>query len=180
MLVLTRLAGMITLWAFLLLIPGWLQALDIPKDKLVKNREPGYCFFCCLEGLGNVYGIDDLKGLVDRREKQKVTEEGLSTAPGYPWEIHRVLDNTKNALYYYQAPYSNSRALLKYAKSNGVIIGYRTKDKDGNPAAHAVILVEYDEEHVEFYDTNDLKRYTASLEWMNKFWTGEALIIWKK
>lgn len=189
---------------FAIACPSFAQ-VSIKKEHRVSNQvfETGYCAWCCLETIGRHYGIDALKDLAKNRSKEFTWTWNEKTKS---WEkspyvmidygsykslelrspgAHQALANKLNDLkvkYRYQNYYNYDKTIIKNAIKNNepclvVVKTFWGQDRSGS---HAIILLDYNEDGVTFFDPNDVNHvYTATHQWFNYYWMGYVLLIEK-
>lgn len=175
----------------------------IKKESRILNRSPGYCAWCCIETLGRHQKIESLYNLVDNRakeftwawnEQKKSWEKSPYVMVDHgnykSFELrspgpHRALANKLDELkvkYRYQNYYNYDKTLLKEAIKNkqGCLVVVKCYWGDSNPQhdTHAIILLDYNENGVHFFDPNDVEHtYTATHKWFDYYWVGYVLVI---
>ena len=170
------------------------------KNRIPNDRDVGYCAWCCLETLGRHHKIKSLYDLVEKRSKLSdykewnkeekrwdhyvwvnygnTKEKELRNVGGY-----RAVTNKLKALgVKFRSQRSESKKLLKYAVKNdlGCMIVVFGKGVFLDGGTHAIILTEYKEDVIKFFDPNDVGHiYTANEAWLDKYWTGYTVVIEK-
>ncbi len=194
-------AALVLLFAFASF--GFSQ-VHIKKEHRVSNQsfETGYCAWCCLETIGRHYGIKALQNLASNRskeftwtwdEKNKRWEKSPYVMIDYgsykSLELrspgpHQAIANKLNSLnvkYHYQSYYNYDKTIIKNAiKSNQpcVVVVKCFWGKQPSDDTHAIILLDYNDEGVRFFDPNDIEHiYTATHQWFNYYWMGYVLVI---
>jgi hypothetical protein len=171
--------------AALLVLAAPVFAINIPRKCMVSNRSPGYCVWASLETLGWTHHIKPLYNLTEARTHDpdclvpigpnvyRVEPKNL----GYDHAIRSKLDGLK-VRYRMQNSGGTDRGLLKYAKSHGCVVGMKN-GACGN-FAHAIVLVNYDDEKVQYYDSNyPGEWWEGSRAWFDYYWTGMVIVVEK-
>jgi hypothetical protein len=177
--------------------------VQIKKEHRVSNQdfETGYCAWCCLETVGRHYNIKSLHNLAKNRskeftwtwdEKKKVWEKSPYVMIDYgsykSLELrspgpHQALAGKLNALnvkFRYQNYYNYDKTIIKNAVKDNQPCLVTVKCYWGKPSqdTHAIIILDYNEKGVEFFDPNDINHtYTATHQWFNYYWMGYVLVI---
>lgn len=150
-------------------------AIELPDDVRVANRGP-MCVWASLETLGKLHGVEELNGLRDYRYTKRGSE------PAYDHVIKAELDR-RGVEYKLTKQYSYDRKLLEqYANSHGVMVAFKA-GSGWSVFCHAVTVISYDAERVEFYCSDKrLKNgvpgmWKASRRWFDQAWLGGAVVI---
>lgn len=186
--------------ALLLSFPALAGEIDVPKEKRVANFPSGCCVWASLETLGNVHGIEPLKGITKYRhdnygQKQVYihgtylqTPTGLVQIQGPHYEVRneapgtpeRVIEEMTRLKVTYKLQYEGNMdlTLLKDAVKNnlGVAVGFKDFPNEGN--YHMVAVTDLTDEKVVFVDNRDCARYEASRAWFDKHWKGYAIVVY--
>lgn len=176
--------------------------IEIPKDKRVANFPSGCCVWCAVESLGNIHGIDALKGLAkcrhDNYSQKKAWVEGayvydefgrliqimgphwriVNEAPGNPSRVKEEFSRLK-INYKMQEPDNFDTAILKESmdKKLGCAIGVKNYPHEG--CYHMVTLTELTKDKVVFIDNNgDTPRIEKSRKWFDEHWMGFTIIVY--
>jgi hypothetical protein len=178
----------------------------IKKENRVPNREPGYCCWACLETLGRQQKIKVLYNLVDKRAKEFTWQWDENRKKwfksSFVWTDYgsykkfehrapggvRAISNKLNSLdvkFRYQNYGNFSRSLIKQAIKNkkGCLVVVKVWDDEPLPPdviepAHAIVLLDYNEKGIEFYDPNDKEDiYRVNHDWFNYYFTGYVLVL---
>lgn len=163
-----------------------------PAEIRVKNREPGYCCWCCLETLGAHQGIHKLKNLARDRENDPDFVYGVQRHPNGPIVWYKEAKNggsqmsVRSKLDSMGVKYkitNNDRDHLKAAaEGKGGVVFFKAGvfgPPVGHPkaGAHAVIISYYGEKEVRIIDPNDLKEKTYTREWFENGWEGTTITL---
>lgn len=164
-----------------------LFGFEIPAECHIKNEKPGYCCWVSLEILGKVHGIKQLDNLVENRKKEPdrvfVNSAGQREIHpknlGYSYSIREKL-NKLGVRYWMQDAGYYDRSLLKHAKTHGCVIAVKEGAIPGYKRPHAIIVTQFDKEGVKFFDCNKPeKRWIATKEWFDYYWTGMIVVVEK-
>lgn len=168
-----------------LLFNSTIFACDIPQSCRIKNQPPGYCCWACLETLGRYHGIEGLYDLLESRKEEKdlVINDWFGNATTYPrnlgydFTVRNKLNDLK-VKYWMQDAGGINRTLLKYAGSHGCVVGVKEGALKGVKTTHAIVILEYDEEKVEYFDPNSPSTtWVATRKWFDHWWTGMIIIV---
>lgn len=172
---------------FAVLLASPLFGMDIPADCQVANEKPGYCCWVSLEILGKVHGIKQLDSLVESRKKDpdRVFLNSVGNREihpknlGYGYAVKEKL-NKLGVRYWLQEAGRYDRTLLRCASTHGCIVAVRQGAIPGYKQCHAIIVTQYNKDGVIFFDCNHPgKRWSASKEWFDFYWTGLAIVVEK-
>jgi len=178
------------IFSLLLLISQFVYGFDVSIKNRVANEKPGYCMWASIETIGRERGIEKLFGLVESRKKDppdRVLQPDLSVltyaAHGGPGvAVSRKLDKLK-VRNYIQYEDNFDKNVLSYANEYGCVIGikpYMLTWPNPNVQAgyHAILLTKYSPDEIGFIDSNfPDKTFVGKREWLDKAWTGMAVII---
>lgn len=158
-------------------------AADIPVENRVKNREPGYCGWCCLEMLGRTQKIKKLYDIAKDRDKDPDFVYFVQNGP----YLHRIVE-PKNLISRISGPSKLESLGVKYkmtlldrkhlaeaAKTTGGVVFM--KPGAYGRGAHAVIITKYGEETITLLDPNTTKEDVVNRKWFDKFWDGTTLTV---
>ena len=163
--------------AFILLCSPAL-AIDLPEECRVANRGP-LCAWASLETLGNLHGIEQLKGLRDYRYTKRPNEKAFD--PVVKAELER-----RGVRFAMTPNLSYNRSLLeRYADSHGVMVALRP-NSGWSIYCHAVVINHYDADKagaVEFYCSD--KRQSGGVKgtwkaprvWFDRAWQGGSVVV---
>lgn len=165
-----------------LLIVESTQAVEIPKNLCVPNRHPGYCEWACLETLGNLHKVPQLKNLVERRSQDP--DEWVPTEQpnvfrlvqkhvGTDFIVRKKLDSLKVK---YEMFTNFEREPLKRIDKEGCVATFWAGAFGGT--GHAVILTGYNDKKVEWIDPNNIDWIMwADRVWFDYWWSGTIIFI---
>lgn len=194
-------ATFLLLFAFL---SSAFSQVHIKKEHRISNQnfETGYCAWCCIETIGKHYGIETLNNLTKNRSQEFTWTWNSRTRS---WEkspyvmvdygnykslelrspgTHQALVgklNSLNVKYHYQNYYNYDKIIIKNAIKNDqpclVVVKCYWGKRPTNDT-HAIILLDYNDDGVSFFDPNDVDHvYTATHQWFNYYWIGYVLVI---
>lgn len=161
------------------------SALDLPEACRVKNKEPGYCAWACIESAGRRHGIAALENLVENREKdhdiviEAATEDiVIAKHLGYLVEIERKMKELNVGCLVQPSDANKDTKILKYVNTHGCTISVW----DGKARySHAILLLELTDKGVKYYDSNYPDKITVQTrKWFDEHWTGYAIVVWDK
>lgn len=186
--------------ALLLSVAAVAGEIDVLKEKRVANFPSGCCVWASLETLGNVHGVEALKGITkyrhDNYSKKQVYIHGtyvqgptglvqiqgphyevVNEAPGTPERVTAEMTRLK-VDYKMQTDASKDLTLLKDAvsKNLGAAVGFKDFPNQGN--YHMVALTDLTDEKVVFVDNRDCARYEASRAWFDAHWSGYTIVVY--
>ncbi len=151
------------------LIAVALLGVEVPDHMRVKNSS-GYCMWACLDTAARVNESQGLVGVLTRRKLW------IGYKHAFDDEIEKELIKC-NASYLITYQLSNDRSLLEqYTSTHGVIVSF----KIGTPVlgCHAVLVTEYNDKVVRFYDPNKIEKiWTCSRLWFDAYWLGGSIVI---
>jgi hypothetical protein len=161
-----------------LLTVSQLGAIELPVSVRVHNIG-GYCTWASLDTLARANGIEQLKGVMERRRQQKASEPD----PGYDEVIEAELQSC-GVRYELRQQWSYETDLLEqYAETYGVAVSLM----NGNPwsiGCHTIVVTKFTDEIVEFYDSSrpmDEKKqpkiWRCGREWFNQWWIGSSVVV---
>jgi Peptidase_C39 like family len=173
--------------------------ISIEKEDRVENSGTGYCAWDCLETLGRYHKIKSLYKLAENKEKDGSFTWFYHGNDGWvkyyaPATVEAVNQTLKKLQVRYSKQDSGNydKTIVKEAIKNKkgcmvVVKCWLTNDKkpiEYKPGMisynHAIVIVDYDDEGVHFFDPNDIEHiYTGSHEWFNYYWTGYTIVIEK-
>lgn len=194
----------VSVFVFFAFVSSAFSQITLKTEHCVLNRTPGYCAWCCLETLGNYHKIEALYGLVEKRSQESDFKEWDKkkkewVKEPYVWVDYgtyftkehvspgsaQAVKNKLNALkvkYRLQESGNLDKDIFRYGIHNklGVIIVVRDWTEKTS-VTHAILVQNYDEKGITFFDPNDVKsNYTATWEWVDRYWTGYAIVIEKQ
>lgn len=170
-----------------ILFPAISWSIEIDKKDRVPNQAPGYCAWASLETLGRHHSILPLIDLVEKRKKDSDVLVLNRDANGREYYVKHekhvgndfVLPSKLkelNVSFKMTNTGSSDRSLLSYADSKGVVVGVKTGAR--GPGAHIIVLTQYDEESIMFYDCNQPDViWKGSREWFDYWWTGLSILV---
>lgn len=179
---------LISLVFFLFLTPYSFCQVILEKQNRVENIDPGFCSWCCLESLGKHHKIEALHDLTHKRYLEWLKEPSVwinsSQEPRNTGTSMSVSMKLKSlgVKFTYQDHYNYDKTLLKRAIKDklGCSIVVKQWWKDKTIGHHSILLLDYNEKGIEFFDPNDIDHiYTATLGWFDQYWTGYTLILEK-
>jgi hypothetical protein len=155
--------------------PLWAQEkrIAIPAADRVKNLEPGVCTWACLETLAKFQGVVGLEGLTaDRAEQAVVKGDHGGTTERVEDELNR-----RKVRFELQPAGSKKVDWLTSQLSAGrpVLIAVRNYPKAGDN--HAVLVTRLNDQTVDFLDPNDSRDYSSPRSWLERNWTGWAVVL---
>ena len=193
-------------WALLVTLavsaPCNAQVIDIPKTDRVQNFGDGFCAWCSIEMLGRVHKVDKLYDLAKKRSKEsdfKIWDGNKYTAEPYVWvprsDEYFVKEQVNGGGEW--AVYSKLKALDVRSKlqwrgnKNTDLVSYAMKSKlgcvfaiegidpiKGEAWAHAMVLIDFDDNKVMFIDPNEIDKVkTKTRAWFNQNWNGYVVMI---
>lgn len=151
----------------------------IKKENRVRNREPGWCAWVCLETLGKHHRIPKLYNLsIDRMNDP---DEIIINSDGYREFIPRnaaTKETAQRKLDSLKVNYEIRTGEPNWLKHNTIETGCVVFM---NPPAfsegHAIILTEFNEETIGFINPNDCRYYIASREWFDAYFSHVAIVV---
>lgn len=164
---------------------------EIDNKIRVPNKEPGWCMWCCLQTLGVKYNIPKLKTIMtDIEEKDKdqilmLDEDRFVYRPksaAYPDTIKRKLVKLR-VKHKIQDFGNHDTELIKYAmqKDLGCVVVMNSEGLIScfkKPGKHAVMVIDFTDEIVEFADPNVVQvNYLASRDWFDKYFEGFIVVV---
>jgi hypothetical protein len=175
--------------------------IKLDKENCVENIDPGYCAWCCLETLGRHHRIESLYNLVENRSKEsdfKTWDEKNKQwvqepyvwinygtylrkehrSPGSAMAIRNKLNSLK-VKYKLQEDGNFDKGVIKDAiwGKTGCIIAVNDWTHK-TMIVHAILITNYDSKEITFFDPNDIKHnYAVSWEWLDRYWTGYAIML---
>jgi len=163
--------------ALVVLAAGEAQAADIPEDARVRNIG-GYCAWASLDTMARVNNVPSLIGILQER-RRKI---GTAMDGGYDWKIEQEL-KARGVRYELRPFGSYKRDLLeRHADAEGVMVSLLA----GNPYSrmcHAVVVTEYGDETVGFFDSDNPMRdgkpktWRCGRPWFDRWWTGASVTV---
>lgn len=171
------------------LLSNFSWAIDLEKKDRVQNEPPGYCSWASLETLGRHNDIEPLINLVQIRKQEPDPLVLETDAAGKPYYVKMPKHVGSDAIlrakllelkvkFKMTETDSKDRSLLTYADSVGVIVGVNTGAR--GPAAHTIVLTQYNDKVVRFYDCNQPDDiWEGSREWFDYWWTGLSIVVEK-
>ncbi len=162
--------------------------VEIAKKNRIANKPGGFCVWAALETMGRHHKIKSLEGLVERKyavmghyeyhydgtqwHKQWVPFGGSTEDGAYD----ELKNNHKIGFWLYPRKTYNTKA-LKEACEAGRAVWVAFEWKNTN-IGHAVVLVTYNDEFVEFVDSNKVDKVKkVSRKWFDEHWSGSAIIF---
>lgn len=192
---------LVVLLVWLVITQSSFARIFIKRENRVPNRtDYGYCAWACLSTLGRQQKIKILYDLLDQRAKEFTWQwdgEQWVKSP-YVWTDYgdrKVLEHrapgghpalaaklkSLGVKFRYQPYGDGSRDLIKEAVENkkGCLVVVRAWDADSKPDdTHAIVIVDYNEEGIEFYDPNDIETlWSAKHDWFDSHFTGYVLVL---
>jgi hypothetical protein len=163
-----------------LLLASSAAALELPERLRVRNCG-GRCAWSCLETAANALGDDRLRGLTNlrgglARDAHKTYDRGTTA------KIADQLD-ALGVRYHLDPDYTfDHDTLRRYAKSRGVLVslfkGSLYLEGRTLSECHAVLLVDYRDDGVQFYcPDNPWRIWRGDRRWFDASWTGSAVVI---
>ena len=161
--------------------------VKIDKANRVENINPGYCAWCSIEMLGRHLKVKKLYNLTKNRTKE--SDIWINYDDGKGWIRLRANEGHSNTIRwkmdelgvkYRMCNYGKfDRAMIEDSIKNnlGCAVGFKSGAFKGE-GAHAVVLIDYNDDDVEFIDPNDPEStYTAKREWFDYYWDGWVLVV---
>jgi hypothetical protein len=192
---------LIALLVCLIITQSSFARIFIKIENRVPNRtDYGYCAWACLATLGRQQKIKVLYDLLDQRAKEFTWQwdgEKWIKSP-YVWTeyggekiwehrapgSHSALASKLKSLgvkFRYQWYGNNNKDLIKEAVENkkGCLVVVKAWEPHDDPDdTHAIVIVDYNKEGIEFYDPNNVESlWTAKHDWFNSHFTGYVLVL---
>lgn len=179
------------------------QVINISKEDRVENFGDGYCAWVSIEILGRYHKIPELYNLSKNRSAESdfyswdgkkwakepyvwvykgssyVKEEVNS---GDEWAVYSKL-NSLGVRFQVQLRGNTSTGLISYAMRNklGCVFAIEGYDRVKGSWAHAMVLLDFDDEKVVYLDPNYIgKIQIQSRRWFNQHWNGYVVVVQPK
>lgn len=170
----------ITLVLLLLFSTSCWAEVQIDQKNLVKNRPPGYCAWCCLEALAKHNNVEKLKHISTDRDQDEDFVHWISPTfgivePKYSGSGEACEDKLNKLGVKYKSGYFDRELVKEAVKSKGGMV--HMKAGAFGSEGHAIIIVDYTDTDVIFWNPNDCYRYRATREWFDYWWNGYILVL---
>lgn len=177
--------ALLTLATLLLFTPLLYSRAEISEKNRVRNQKPGYCAWASLETMCRHQQIKAGYDLVEKRKKDPdkydyTTGQILWHNLGYDSEVESKLHDLK-INFKMNRTHGNRQAgidLIVHAVQNGHGAMVGLKCAPGCPTAHAVTIIDINDQTFEYVDSNSPKEtWVGSIDWFLWAWDGYVITV---